>query len=196
MSQLSEQLRRLRAEWDATPRLRVGTLLIGLILLFSIVQQLNAWREERMQASIVAMREANDLELLASQRQWLERAESAINAHSQLGKRLWVVPSEGAAQAAVRDLLQAEALAAGLPVQRVTVRSVAAGRDQSFAAVRAEVQGDYEPLAWQRFVFALEGHEPSVIIESDRIDRSNAQRERYRLNVTAWYRLGSPEDTK
>ncbi|RRV36250.1 hypothetical protein EGI94_03770 [Stutzerimonas stutzeri] len=173
----------------------MGTLLIGLILLFSIVQQLDAWREERMQASIVAMREANDLELLASQRQWLERAESAANAHSQLGKRLWVVPSDGAAQAAVRDLLQAEALAAGLPVQRVTVRSVAAGRDQSFAAVRAEVQGDYEPLAWQQFVFALERHEPSVIIESDRIDRSNAQRERYRLNVTAWYRLGPPEET-
>lgn len=191
---LNDQITRMRIEWRANRRLRLGSLAVALILLFSFVQWLSDWREGRLQMAAVAMREADDLRLVASQGEWAARAESAASAHGQLRQRLWVVASDGAAQAAVRDLLQAEARTAGLKIQRVTVRSMTAGRDQLFASVRAEVQGEYQPLAWQRFVLAIEEHEPTVIIESDRIDRSNPPRERYRLNVTAWYRLESPEE--
>lgn len=189
MFSLNDSVARMRGEWHANQRLRIGALGIALILLFSLLQALDDWREGQMLSAGVAMQEANDLKLVASQGEWVERAESAVSAHASLRRRLWLVASEGAAQAAIRDLMQAEARAAGLKIQRVTVSNVPTGRDQSVAVVRAEVEGEYRPLAWQRFVLGIETHNPTVIIESDRIDRSNPPRERYRLNVTAWYQL-------
>lgn len=194
MPSLSDGVTRVRAEWMGNVRLRLGALAIASILLLSLLQWLDDWREGRMQLAAVAMQEADDLKLVASQGEWLERAESAANAHNLLRKRLWTAVSDGAAQAVVRDLLQAEARTVGLKVQRVTVRSLPSGNGQLFTAVRVEVEGEYQPLAWQRFVSAIEAHEPTVVIESDRIDRSNSPLERYRLNATVWYRLEAPEE--
>ncbi len=192
MSSLSDAVARACSEWKANARLRIGALVVVSIVLLSFLQWLDGWREERMQAAAVAMQEASDLKLVASQGEWVGRAESAANAYALLQKRLWLVASDGAAQAAVRDLLQAEARAVGLKIQRVTVRSLPSEGKQPFTAVRVEVEGEYKPLAWQQFVSAIEAHEPTVIIESDRIDRSNSPIERYRLNATAWYRLEAP----
>ncbi|HAQ26195.1 MAG TPA: hypothetical protein DCQ80_09555 [Pseudomonas sp.] len=193
---LNDQFNQMRTEWTANRRLRVGVAAIALILLLAALQWLDAWREARQQSAAVAMREATDLILVASQREWTGRARKASDAEKELRGRFWLVASDGAAQAAVRDLLQANAKAVGLPVQRVTVRNVAPGREQTYAAVRAEIQGDYQPLVWQRFVSSIEAHQPSLIIESERIDRTNPQRARYRLNVTAWYRLEASGENK
>ncbi len=190
---INEWLERARAEWDANPRLKLGIGLIALIMLIGLHQTLDNWRQSHADAAYSAAQELSDLQQTATEQQWPERAKEIRAQYEKLKTRLWPANSDGAVQAAVRDFIQAEARKHGVEIQRTNLRSIAPPRDSQYSSVRVELQGTYQPLTWQRFIAALENHRPALVIESERIDRSIAQRPRYQLSITAWYQLPSQQ---
>lgn len=192
-AELNDLLARARQEWQANRRLQLGVFLIGLILLLGMHQALDSWRQQRLQAATTAAQSLHELHLAAAEQQWPERARQAAAAHESIQRQLWQATSEGAAQAAVRDVIQAQAKRHGVVIERINMRSLPPAQGARHAAVRVELQGAYEVLAWQRFIAALEARQPALLIEADRIDRGLAQRPRYRLNITAWYLLDGTE---
>lgn len=190
---INEWLGRTRAEWDANPRLKLGTGLIALIMLIGLHQTLDNWRQAHADAAYSAAQELRDLQQTATEQQWPERAKKINEQYETLKTRLWPATSDGAVQAAVRDFIQAEARKHGVEIQRTNLRSIAPPRGSQHSSVRIELQGTYQPLTWQRFIAALEDHRPALIIESERIDRSIPQRPRYQLSITTWYQLPGPQ---
>lgn len=186
---LNEWLARASAEWEANPRLKLGAALIALIVVIGLHQSLDGWRQAQADAAYSAAQELRDLQQTANEQQWPERAKKITAEYEQLKSRLWPASSDGAVQAAVRDFIQAEARKQSVDIQRINLRSIAPPRDSQYSSVRIELQGSYQPLTWQSFIAALEQHRPSLVIESERIDRSLPQRPRYQLSITAWYQL-------
>jgi hypothetical protein len=117
-------LQRMTAEVRENPRLRLGLLaIVGIAWLHGLL----LWSDTQstMQQELAALRA--EVERLRpyerTQALWQERAEQARQRVTGLQTYLWEAPTRSLAEAAFRDWLQAQALAAGLSVRELSVRS-------------------------------------------------------------------------
>lgn len=109
------------AEWQGSPRLRMGLLLIALILLASgwmAARDLAAvWREEA-----AGLREqARRLQPLNGGQDWPQRAEDAKRQLEAARALTWTAASQGRAEADVQDTLRDWSTRLGLKLREISV---------------------------------------------------------------------------
>ena len=183
---MQRQWQQVRQQWRDNARLRVLAAVVVAILLFSFLQHLHQLQSEAKQDALRQWQRLQDVTQLSRESHWQEYAEQSEGALAQLQARLWHAESEGQAQAQLRDLLQQMLSKHGLTAMRINITSLP-DEDSGLVQVRADLNGDYLPGAWQDFVFELSRHSPAVVIEHDSVNRTNAARNLYRLGLHAWF---------
>lgn len=186
---VQRQWRQLQQQWQANPRLRILAAVVVMILLFSVLQHLHQMQGQARQEAQRQWQRLGDVQQLSQEQHWHEHAEQAQAALLQLRQQLWHAASEGQAQAQLRDLLQQALNRHGLSAIRINVTSLP-NEQGDLLQVRADVNGDYKPGAWQDLVYDLAQHTPRLIIEHDSVNRTNARRHLYRLGLHAWFVIG------
>ena len=189
---LQRQWRQLRQQWQANPRLRILAAVVAAILLFSVLQNLHQMQSQARQETQRQWQRLQDVRQLSQEQHWQEYAEHSEAALQQLQQQLWHADSEGQAQAQLRDLLQQSLNRHGLSAVRINVTSLPDEQGE-FLQVRADLNGDYQPGAWQDFLYELTRHKPRLMIESDNINRTNENRNLYRLGLHAWFVFSEDE---
>lgn len=186
---LQRQWRQVRQQWQANPRLRVLAAVVAAILLFSVLQALHQQQSQARQEAQRQWQRLQDVRQLSQEQHWQEYAQHSEAALQRLQQQLWRAASEGQAQAQLRDLLQQALNRHGLSSVRINITSLLDEQGE-LLQVRADLNGDYLPGAWQDFLHELAHHSPRLIIEHDGINRTNARRNLYRLGLHAWFVIG------
>ncbi|MGN5519556.1 GspMb/PilO family protein [Halopseudomonas sp. Lyrl_26] len=186
---LQRQWRQLRQQWQANPRLRLLAAVVVLILLFSVLQHLHQIQSQARQDAQRQWQRLGDVQQLSQEQHWQQHAEQTQAALQELKQQLWHAASEGQAQAQLRDLLQQALNRHGLSAIRINVTSLL-NEQGDLLQVRADVNGDYQPGAWQDLMHDLAQHTPRLIIEHDSVNRTNARRHLYRIGLHAWFIIG------
>ncbi|KAA0874398.1 hypothetical protein [Nitrincola tapanii] len=185
----NEQLIQWQREWQTNHRLRRLVAAVLVIMLIALYQGLSAWRIQHKQAALQHHARFVDLQQLATETEWQSRRDELETTLQALRAHLWQAPSEGAAQARLRDQLQNHAREHQITFDRINL-SVHYDAVIELTQVRAEFSGPYSPGNWQRFVSAISQDRPPVLIDFEMINRDNPRRPIYRLGVSAWFDLG------
>ena len=178
--------RQLQEQWQSNPRLRI---LLGVVVFILVVTLLQALHQARHNAYLEAQKQwqrLGDVQQLSSVEHWAQRAEQGQQVLDSLNQHIWQASSEGQAQAQLRDVLQRYLNEHGLDTIRINVTAVPSDT-VGFLQVRADLSGTYLPGAWQDFVYSLLKYRPQILIEHDSVNRTNANRNIYRLSVHAWF---------
>lgn len=186
---LQRQWRQLQQQWHANPRLRILAAVVVAILLFSVLQHLHQQQGQARQEAQRQWQRLQDVRQLSQEQHWHAYAEQSQAALQQLRQQLWHAASEGQAQAQLRDRLQQALNRHGLSAIRINITSLPDEQGE-LLQVRADLNGDYQPGAWQDLVHELAQHTPRLIIEHDSVNRTNARRNLYRLGLHAWFVIG------
>jgi len=111
----------LISELRRNNRLRVGLWAIFAILLTYMVLVLNDYHKQLQDDHAKAQARLNQLQTIAKQTQWTERANQAKELRTQLTARLWQADTKGLAQAIFQTWLQEEIFFAkiGKPILNV-----------------------------------------------------------------------------
>ncbi|MFA7555319.1 MAG: hypothetical protein WCY88_13795 [Spongiibacteraceae bacterium] len=189
---LQKQYQELRtqvlSEWRSSKRLQLIVVASAVLFIAFGHVQLERWRAAAEEQAKRTMMELNDTRLAAREKAWPKRAEEAGKVLEQVRQQLWSANTEGEAQAALRDWLQAQASASGVKINQMTVDVGATlPNGSTLSPVRADIRGEYEAGAWQNMLSNIEKNVPSIIVEFEQIDVS--RRSRYRLGLLAWFDL-------
>lgn len=188
---LQQQWQQARQQWQSNPRLRLLAGVVVLILIISVLQGLHQTQVEARQQARQQWQRLQDVRQLSQESHWHDYAEHAQQAHAALQQQLWQADSDGQAQAKLRDIIQQALKQNGLAAQRVNVTSLPAERE-GWLQVRADINGEYLPGAWQDFLYQLSQHQPRLIIEQESVNRSN-RRPQFRLGLHAWFVISGEE---
>ncbi len=183
MKQVWQQL---QEQWHSNMRLRI---LLGVVALIVVVTMLQSLHQAQHSAYLEAQKQwqrLGDVQQLSSVEHWAQRAEQGQQVLDSLNQHIWQASSEGQAQAQLRDVLQRYLNEHGLDTIRINVTAVPSDT-VGFFQVRADLSGTYLPGAWQDFVYSLLQYRPQILIEHDSVNRTNANRNIYRLSVHAWF---------
>lgn len=178
----------LQEQWQGNPRLRLLLAAVAVILVVALLQNLHQAQQNAHAEAQKQWQKLGDVQQLSAVEHWAGRAESGQQAVETLNKHIWQASSEGQAQAQLRDVLQRYLNEQGLDTLRINVTAVPSDTI-GLLQVRADLSGTYVPGAWQDFVYSLLEHRPQILIEHDSVNRTNSNRNLYRLSVHAWFTI-------
>ena len=190
MSEFATSIGRVRAEFGANPRLRLGVWIIVAILAgyFALVVQ-----ADRVDAASAGFASADDRltrgrDLLARQ-DWAERLDAARVTEVDLRGRFWQAPNEGLAQASLRsavDGLTAELYLSRSRVELGLSRPVpdATGLWQ----VQARIVGQTASVSALRLLHRVASHPNKLVVERLDLTRERSSM-RIELLLSAYFLL-------
>ena len=184
--EMTQLLQELDAEVRRNDRVRWGLWAILTILLFYVVLVLadvNSELKSKYQAATTKLADVNGV---ATQDQWVERAHLTTAVRAELMDRLWQSRSEGLAQAMFQTWLDQQMTGFKLSELRTQMLPVEPiGGRLDLWKVTARLQGEVNLSALQRFIFRLENNAQVVVVES--MTLRNQRAKTVDLTVTAWF---------
>lgn len=163
-------------------RLRWGTWLILGIIWFYGVLVLRDEARASIEQHDSTLKQYTRLKALSTQRQWLDRAESAKLTKVQMEGRLWQAGTSGLAQATLQDWLNLTLTQSGVtrPALTVTIvdeksgdvsgENAKAGSADPLTTdlwkIRARVEFDFSPPSFYKLMAQLGAYEKRTVVES------------------------------
>lgn len=185
---LSPRLRALLGEIRDNPRLQLGTGLIGALVLGWFVLVLADWRGEKMEALQQARQRLAQVQELAGQQAWIERADAARRLSATLEAEIPTAASAGLAQAEFQGWLRDIVNAQGVPLRLDVQAPVRIERPADIVKVTATVSGGLPPGRVMEMIHRIEGRAalstiPTLTIRSDGLNQT------FSLTIQGFYRL-------
>ncbi len=162
----NEAVSRVWNEWQQNPRFRLGGWLILFIMLAYLLMLLSDWEkgfsaEYRESAERLAR-----LELLARQKEWIERADAAKAISVQMEGRFWKANSRGLAQAQVQIWLDNLLKNKDIQDARTQVEPVREMTEyEGIWQVAFRIEAPFEPYKLADLLRTVEGSEQIVTVE-------------------------------
>lgn len=193
MADFMERLQPLREQIRANPRLQIGLVLILLIVLSYVLLVLGDWRAEKVDELAQARARLTQIQGLAEQQEWPERAESAQQMAAVLRAEIPAASSPGLAQADFQGWLreivgQPSDSSPRLDVQAPVELEAPAG----VVRVSATISGALPPNRVLQMINRIEGRTNLATIPAATI-RSDGRNQTFSLTVHAFYELGTGE---
>lgn len=179
----------LVAQIRANPRLQVGVLAIGLLLLAGLWLALGDWRNALRAETAQVQDRAQRMQSLAGQDVWLERAEEAERIAQRLIAELPLADSPGLAQAALQSWLRDVVATTGTDARIGVEPPVRLDSPPGALRISATVAGSLPARQVQEIIRRIEGHTNLMTIESALI--VSDVNHTYSITVHAYYRLRS-----
>lgn len=196
MSSVKLQWSQIEAEWRSNKRLQMISMAALVLFVLWVHVQLDNWRLSKKEEAASVAAAYQDTLAVANDDAWINRAKEADAYRESMKKKLWVATSEGEAEAKLRDWLQKQAETVGLTISRISVEVGVAPRGLLYRPVHVDIQGVYKAGAWQLFLQNIGGSNPPVIVDLEQLNVVNPQNLFYRLNLTAWFTINSPSESK
>ena len=191
MSEFATSMDRVRAEFAANPRLRLGVWIIVAILAGYFAFVVQADRVDAASADFASAydRLTRGRDLLARQ-DWADRLATARATEADLQDRLWQAPNEGLAQAGLRTAV--DELTAKLYLSRARVElglSRPVPDADGILQVQARIVGQALAPRALRLLYRVASHPNKLIVErlDLTLDRGNM---RIELLLSGYFLLG------
>ena len=200
MSTVGTTVARLRAEFAASPRLRLGVWVIAAILLGHVAFVVQSDRVSVVAAGhAVAESRLARAEALRARDDWQERLDAALAAEQSLAGRMWRAVNEGLAQAAVREVVESMATRARLDRPRIELGVSRPVEDvPGLWQVQVQLVGNAKLGTAQRLLHAIATHPEKVVEERLNVVRrrnSHPPEKHVDMLLSAYFLIEGPGDT-
>lgn len=186
MKQVMEGWQDARRQWRTNPRLRAATYMAIVVAMIGAYLKVLEWKASQIDEASQVYQQLVSARNAASGVGWAERQELAARKLAEAKQHIWEAPSDGAAQALLRDALSRIARTHNLDLGRLalTTRPV---DELGLTEVRAEFRGDYRAGQWQSFVADVSALKPSIRFDFEQIIRDGNRRRTWRMAVSALF---------
>jgi len=186
----NEAVSRVWNEWQQNPRFRLGGWIILFIMLAYLLMLLSDWEK----GFSTEYRESADrlerLELLARQKEWIERADAAKAISVQMEGRFWKTTSRGLAQAQVQSWLDNLLKNKDIQDARTQVEPVREMTEyEGIWQVAFRIEAAFEPRKLAELLRTAEGSEQIVTVEQ--LDAVYNKNPRLTLVLKAYFQANS-----
>ena len=187
-TQLESALADIRRQWAANPRLRMGVVVIGLILVAWVFLVLRDWRASLAAEYAARTEHLYKMRALAGQDEWIDRARSMAEVRGALEAELPEAATPGLAQANVQGWVRDVVAAYGEQDVTVQVRdAIAVDGHPGVWRVPVAINGPLRAGRFLDLVATIERRNTLAIVEQARVlDRDNKT---FSLTVVAFFRI-------
>ena len=167
-------IEQLSSEFRKNHRLRIGIWLIIGIVMFYGGQKLNIYFQQIKKAHFSAVEQLNQLNEIAQQSEWTERAAQAKALVDQLTARLWKADTKGLAQATFQQWLNTKVSTFQFQVRLLQVESAFDVKDiPNVWRVDAKLYATFTPRNLNLFLSAIASNPQLIVTESLEIRAGN-----------------------
>lgn len=189
---LPPRLRPLLAEFKGNTRLQVGAVLIALLVFGWLMLVLADWRSQKLVELEQARQRLAQIQGLAGQEVWIERAEAAHTLAQALRAEIPSATSAGLAQAQFQGWLREIVDTQGAPLRLDVEAPVNVEQPAGIVKVTATIAGNLSPARVQQLIHRIEGRTtlstiPTLTILNDGFNWT------FSLTVQGFYQL-APEE--
>ena len=186
---MSKTFSSLLTELRQNTRLRVGLWLIIALLISYLILRLNDYQIQLQLEYQNAFTRLNQLQTVANQTQWLERAAQAQTLRTQLEVKFWQANTQGLAQATFQKWLNTE-------MKRVQIKTDAHLRIISTLEmpkytrvwkITARLDAHFTPQSLDMLLLAIAQHPLFVVTE--RLEIRHSRSPRFTLIINAYFQL-------
>ena len=184
----------LITELRRNTRLRVGVWAIVTILLTYTVMVINDYHKQLKKDYDKALASLNQLQSIAQQTQWAERASGAQELRTQLAARLWQANTKGLAQAMFQTWIQEEIFFAKVEKPILVVGdAMDVPKYPQFWRVTAKLTGAFVPK--RLFALLAEIAKNPRLAVTERLDiRHHQKRPKFIMVVSAYFKAPGGKD--
>jgi hypothetical protein len=186
---MSKTFSSLLTELRKNTRLRAGLWLIVALLISYIVLLLNDYQTQLQQAHQNALTRLNQLQTIANQTQWLERAAQAQTLRTQLEVKFWQANTQGLAQATFQKWLNTEMNRAQIK-KKAHLRIISTIEMPKYTNVwkiTARLDAPFTPQSLEMLLLAIAQHPLFVVTE--RLEIRHSRTPRFTLIINAYFQL-------
>jgi hypothetical protein len=184
---MPQALSQLLIEMRKNTRLRFGLWFIIAILITYVILVLNDYQVELKRDYQNALTRLNQLQALAQQTQWPERALQVQDLRTQLEARLWQANTKGLAQAIFQSWLQEEMFFAQVKQPRLKVENaVEVPKNPNLWRVSAELKGIFVQKRFYSLLLEI-AKSPRTIV-TERLDIRQSSPPRFTLVLVAYFK--------
>lgn len=177
-------------EWQQNLRFRSGGWIILFIILTYLLMLLSDWGKNFSTAYRESAERLEKLELLARQKEWIERADSAKTVAVQMEGRFWKANSRGLAQAQVQTWLDNLLKNKDIRDARTQVEPVREMAEyEGIWQVAFRIEALFEPRKLAELLRTAEGSEQIVTVEQ--LDAVYNKSPRFTLVLKAYFQASS-----
>ena len=184
---LSKTFSLLVTELRKNTRLRAGLWFIIGLLLSYIILLLNDYQGTLQQAHQNAIKRLNQLQSVAHQTQWLERASQAKALRTQLEVKFWHANTQGLAQATFQKWLDTQVNSAKMEKANLRIQSTfALPKQPNIWKITARLDASFTRQSLHQLLLAMAKHPQFIVTE--RLEIRNQNRiSRFTLIVSAYF---------
>lgn len=184
---MSQVLSQLLTELRKNTRLRIGLWFIITIMMTYIMLVLNDYHVQLKRDYHNVATRLNQLQGIAQQTQWPERAIQVQELRTQLEARLWQANTKGLAQAIFQSWLQEEMFFAQIKQSRLQVETaVEVPQNPKLWRVSAELKGIFVQKRFYSFLLEIAKSPRTIVTERLEIHQSSPPR--FSLVLTAYFK--------
>ena len=184
---LSKTFSLLVTELRKNTRLRAGLWFIIGLLLSYITLLLNDYQGTLQQAHQNAIKRLNQLQSVAHQTQWLERASQAKALRTQLEVKFWHANTQGLAQATFQKWLDTQVNSAKMEKANLRIQSTfALPKQPNIWKITARLDASFTRQSLHQLLLAMAKHPQFIVTERLQIRNQN-RIARFTLIVSAYF---------
>lgn len=184
---LSKTFSLLVTELRKNTRLRAGLWFIIGLLLSYIILLLNDYQGTLQQAHQNAIKRLNQLQSVAHQTQWLERASQAKALRTQLEVKFWHANTQGLAQATFQKWLDTQVNSAKMKKANLRIQSTfALPKQPNIWKITARLDASFTTQSLHQLLLAMAKHPQFIVTERLQIRNQN-RIARFTLIVSAYF---------
>jgi len=184
---LSKTFSLLVTELRKNTRLRAGLWFIIGLLLSYITLLLNDYQGTLQQAHQNAIKRLNQLQSVAHQTQWLERASQAKALRTQLEVKFWHANTQGLAQATFQKWLDTQVNSAKMKKANLRIQSTfALPKQPNIWKITARLDASFTRQSLHQLLLAMAKHPQFIVTERLQIRNQN-RIARFTLIVSAYF---------
>jgi len=184
---LSKTFSLLVTELRKNTRLRAGLWFIIGLLLSYIILLLNDYQGTLQQAHQNAIKRLNQLQSVAHQTQWLERASQAKALRTQLEVKFWHANTQGLAQATFQKWLDTQVNSAKMKKANLRIQSTfALPKQPNIWKITARLDASFTRQSLHQLLLAMAKHPQFIVTERLQIRNQN-RIARFTLIVSAYF---------
>jgi hypothetical protein len=187
MSKTSKTFFSFLTEIRKNTRLRVGLWFILGLLLSYVALLLNDYQVQLQQTHQDAINRLIQLQDIANQTQWLERAPKARALRTQLDVKFWQANTQGLAQATFQKWLNTQVNQAKMEKAHVRIQStLELSRMSNVWKITARLDASFTPDSLHKLLLAMAKYPQFIVTE--RLEIRNKNRvARFTLIVSAYF---------
>jgi len=186
---MSKTFSSLLTELRKNTRLRAGLWLIIALLTSYIILRLNDYQIQLQQEYQNAFTRLNQLQTIANQTQWLERAAQAQTLRAQLEVKYWQANTQGLAQATFQKWLNTEMNRAQIKKEahlRI-ISTIEMPKYINVWKITARLDAPFTPQSLKMLLLAIAQHPLFVVTE--RLEIRHSRTPRFTLIINAYFQL-------